>query len=69
MPRYLSYRRPIQEINGKLYIIHAEYDERIVKNSNLIKEWLGVDYVFRVRAQGTMIFCELIKDIEWEDIT
>lgn len=69
MGRYPLYKRPIQEINGKLYIVHAEYPEQRIKDTSLIKEWLGVDHVFRVRVTNTMIFCELIQDITWEEIT
>lgn len=69
MGRFPKRKQPIQEINGNLYIVHAEYPEDRIKNAQLIKEWLGVTHAFRVNQNGTMIFCELIEEPEWENIT
>jgi len=69
MSRYPSYKRPIQKINGYLYIVHAEYDMDRVRDTSLVKEWLGVDHVFKVHSKGTLIFCEQIQDVEWEEVT
>jgi hypothetical protein len=63
------YRRPIQEINGKLYIIHAEYSNDRIKNINAVREWLGVSNAFKSHKTNTILFCEEIQDVEWEDIT
>jgi len=57
--------RPIREINGDLYLISAEYEERRVKNIDLIKTWLDVNYVFRNHKDNTLMFCEKIEDIEY----
>lgn len=69
MGQYVSYKRPIQEINNELYLIHAEYPVNRIKDVNLVKEWLGVDQVFKSHRDGTYLFCELIKEPEWTDIT
>lgn len=69
MGRYVSYKRPIVEINNNLYLVHAEYPYDKVKNIPLVKEWLGVDQVFKSHRDGTYIFCELIEEPKWEDIT
>ena len=45
--RYPSYKRPIERVNNKLYVIHAEYEQHKIKNVSMVKEWLGVDTVFR----------------------
>ncbi len=52
-----------------MYIVHAEYDMDRVRDTSLVKEWLGVDHVFKVHSKGTLIFCEQIQDVEWEEVT
>ena len=66
--RYPSYKRPIERVNNKLYVIHAEYEQHKVKNVSMVKEWMGVDTVFRQHSKGTYIFCEEIKDVDWENV-
>ena len=66
--RYPPYKRPIEKVNGNLYIVHAEYPQHKIKNVSLLKEWLGVDTVFRQHSQNTYVFCELIEDIEFEEL-
>ena len=34
----------------------------------MIKEWLGVDTVFKVNSKGAFWFCEEIQEVEWEDV-
>ena len=55
-------------IRDSLYIVHAEYPQHKIKNVSLVKEWLGVDTVFRQHSQNTYVFCELIEDIEFEEL-
>jgi len=69
MGRFPFNRRPIQEINGKLYVIHAEYPDERIKNINGVREWLGVSNAFRSHKTNTVLFCEEIQDVEWENIT
>lgn len=67
--RYPRYKRPIQEINGNLYLISAEYPSDKIKNINLVKEWLEVDNAFRSHRSNTILFCDLIQEVTWVDIT
>ena len=67
--RFPSYKRPMQEVNGQLYIIHAEYSYDKIKDVSAVKSWLGVDHVFKSHRDNTYIFCELIEEIKWENIT
>jgi hypothetical protein len=60
--RYPSYKRPIEYINNKAYLIHAIYPIDRVKDANGIKEWLGVDTAFKSNRNGTYIFCEEIEE-------
>jgi len=69
MGRYINSKRPIVEINNKLYLICAEYPYEKIKDVTLVRKWLGVDNVFKSHKTGTYLFCEEIEDIEWEDIT
>jgi hypothetical protein len=55
-------------VNNKLYIIHAEYKQDKIRDVSLVKQWLGVDTVFRQHSKGTFIFCEEIEDIDWEQV-
>lgn len=68
MPRFPSYKRPIQYINNVPYLVHAIYPIVSIKDANLVKEWLGVDTAFKSNRDGTYIFCEEIKEIDWEVI-
>ena len=67
--RFPFYRRPIENINGSLYIVHAEYPYDKVKDIQGVKQWLGVDHVFRSNKTNSYIFCEIIQDVDWEPIT
>jgi hypothetical protein len=63
-----SYKRPIEYINNKPYIVHSiMYIDR-VKNATMVKEWLRVDTVFKVHSKGVYYFCEEIVEPEWEDV-
>jgi hypothetical protein len=66
--RYPSNRRKCEYINGELYIVHAKYPQNRVKNVLGVKEWLGVDHVFKSHRDNTYVFCDLIECIEWEEI-
>ena len=63
-----SHRRKARYINDSLYIIHAVIPIDRVKSAPLIKEWLGVDTAFKVQREGTYWFCELVEEIEWENV-
>ena len=63
-----SHRRKARYINDNLYIIHAVIPIDRVKSAPLIKEWLGVDTAFKVQREGTYCFCELVEEIEWENV-
>ena len=67
--RYPTHRRKCEYINDELYIVHARYQQDRVKDPMAIKEWLGVNHVFKSHRDHTFIFCELIECIEWEDVT
>jgi hypothetical protein len=67
--RFPSNRRPIQEINGDLFIVHAEYPESRVKDITLIKSWLGVDSAFVSHRNNTILFCEKIIEVKSTPIT
>ena len=60
--------RKARYINDNLYIIHAVIPIDRVKSAPLIKEWLGVDTAFKVQREGTYWFCELVEEIEWENV-
>ena len=66
--RYPRYRRPIEKVNGNLNIVHAEYPQHKIKDVSLVKEWLGVDTVFRQHSHDTYIFCELIEEVNYEKL-
>jgi hypothetical protein len=69
MGRFPIYKRPIQEINNNLYLVHAEYPIDRINDNNLVKDWLGVGQVFKFHRDGTYLFCELIEEVRWEDVT
>ena len=57
-----SYKRPIEYINKKPFLLHAIMHIDRVKNATMVKEWLGVDTVFKVHSKGVYYFCEEIKE-------
>lgn len=63
-----SYKRPIEYINKKPFLIHSIMPIDRVRNANMVKEWLGVDTTFKVQREGTYWFCELVEEPEWENI-
>lgn len=66
MSRFPSYKRPIQYINNIPYLVHAIYPIVNIRDANLVKKWLGVDTAFKSNRDGTYIFCEEIKEVDWE---
>lgn len=68
MGRYPSHIRPIQYINNTPYLVHAVYPIVQVRDAKMVKEWLGVDTAFKDNRQGKYIFCELIEEINWENV-
>ena len=62
MARLPIYRRYIQYINNRPYIVHATYPIDKIKDVSLVKEWLGVDSTFKDNRNGVYIFCEEIED-------
>lgn len=68
MNRYPNYKGPIDYINNTPYQVVATYPITRVKDAKLIKEWLGCDSAFKSNRDNLFIFCNEIKDIEWEDI-
>jgi len=66
--RFPLYKRPIERINNKLYIIYAIYPIERCRDVPTIKQWLGCDTAFKVNSKGEFWFCEEIEDIDWEDV-
>ena len=62
--RYPSYKRPIERINDRLYIIYAIYPIDRVRDVNGIKEWLGCDTAFKIKKKGQYWFCEEIEEAQ-----
>lgn len=62
--RYPSYKRPIERINDRLYIIYAIYPIDRVRDVNGIKKWLGCDTAFKVNQKGEYWFCEEIEEAQ-----
>lgn len=60
--RYPNYKQPIQKINEELYLIVAEYPLDKVKDSQLLKQWLGCQVVFKSNQTGTYLFCNKIEE-------
>ena len=63
-----SYKRPIEYINHRPYLIHAIIPIERIRDAKLVKEWLGVDTAFKVQREGNYWFCEIIEDIKWEQV-
>ena len=68
MSRFPHRPYPIENVNGRLYEILAEYEIIRVKDARLIKEWVGADTAFKVNSKGVYIFCREIEDVQWEEI-
>jgi len=68
MPSYIRSRRKARQINGDLYLLSAEYRSEDVKDIQLVKQWLGVEYVFKSNRDNTLMFCEKIQEVEYEII-
>lgn len=62
---YPPHIRPIKYINNTPYLIHAIIPIEKVRDGKAIKEWLGVDTMFKVR-NTEFWFCNQIQDVEWE---
>lgn len=63
---YPSYKRRIEYINKIPYLVHAEWPIYRIKDTQIIKEWLGCDTVFKNNKSGVFMFCEKIEDVDWE---
>ena len=63
-----NYKRPIEYINHKPYILFAVIPIDRVKNAPMIKEWLGCDTAFKVNSKGVYWFCEEIEEVDWENV-
>jgi len=66
MSRLPNYKRYIQYINNKPYLVYALYPIVNIKDAKLVKEWLGVDTAFKDNRNGKYIFCDEIQEVEWE---
>lgn len=66
--RYSGLNYPLQEINGNLYEIIAEWSFDRIKYPKPIKEWLGCTDVFRVKSQSKFIFCNIIEEVQYEEL-
>lgn len=66
MSRFPSYKRPIQYINNTPYLVYAVYPIERVKDAPAIKEWLGCDTAFKDNRNNRYIFCEQIREVDWE---
>ena len=64
--RFVPYKRRIERINDKLYVIYAVYPIERCRDVPTIKQWLGCDTAFKVNSKGEYWFCDEIQDIEWE---
>jgi len=49
-------------INDDLFLVKRTFPEERIKNFNLAKEWLKVDFVFK--REGLLYFCDKIIDLE-----
>tara|TARA_Y100000992_G_scaffold137444_1_gene90999 strand:+ start:778 stop:1014 length:237 start_codon:yes stop_codon:yes gene_type:complete len=63
---YPSYKRPIERINDKLYIIHAIIPIDRIRNVKGVKDWLGCNTAFKVAREGNYWFCDEIEEADWE---
>lgn len=68
MPAFPSKNQPIQYINKIAYTIQAIYPIEQVKNTALIKEWLGSTVAFQNKQQGVYLFGKEIEEPEYEEI-
>lgn len=66
--RYSGLNYPLQEINGNLYEIIAEWPFDRIKDPKPIKDWLGCTDVFRVKSQSKFIFCNQIQEVQYEEL-
>ena len=62
-----SYKRPIEYINKKPFLINSIMPIDRVRNANMVKEWLGVDTAFKVKNRDYW-FCEEIQEANWEQL-
>ena len=68
MRNFPKYKGPIQYISGNPYQICAIYPIDRVKNTLLIKDWLGCDTIFKNSREGVYYFCDKIEEVSWEII-
>ena len=68
MKQFPKYKGPIQYISGNPYQLCAIYPIDRVINSQLVKEWLGCDTIFKNNREGVYYFCDKIKDAEWTNL-
>jgi len=68
MPIYTNKSQPIQYINKTPFLVHAVFPISHIKDVNGIKEYLGVDTAFKQNSTGVFIFCNEIKEHEFEEI-
>jgi hypothetical protein len=50
------------KVNEDLFEVKRIYSEERVKDAMLVKEWLGVDSVFK--KEGSLYFCNKIIELE-----
>jgi len=67
--RYPDNCGPIEYINQIPYQIIARYRITQVKDTQLIKEWLGCNTVFKSNRLNIFIFCNEIEEVDWEERT
>lgn len=67
--RYPNSCGPIEYINQTPYQIIARYRITQVKDTQLIKEWLGCNTVFKSNRLNIFIFCNEIEEVDWEERT
>ena len=68
MPIYTNKSQPIQYINKTPFLIHAVFPIIDVKNVDDFKKYLGVDTAFKQNSTGMYVFCNEIKEAEFEEI-
>ena len=66
--RYPNSCGPIEYINQTPYQIIARYRITQVKDTQLIREWLGCNTVFKSNRLNLFIFCNEIENVEYQEI-
>ena len=55
------------KVNEDLFQVVRVFSEERVKNTDMVKEWLEADIIFR--KDQNLYFCKQIQDLEYEQIS